>query len=193
MIIAGLLFAVFLKKTHAMSIRNMNIAPRAFLGFVFIALLVIVLGFFAVNRMSMIRQATTDMETNMLPSVGFLGDMTENALRLRITSFRMFVNREPEVLKQTDECVYELTEKLQKSIESYESLPAQNEEKQLTRQFDATFKSFLVIQQQVLDFSHQGKLDDMLRLLNTGFKECTDLMSEQINKLVQINAATTER
>lgn len=40
-----------------MSLRNMNIAPRAFLGFSFIALLVIALGVFAVSRMTVIRQA----------------------------------------------------------------------------------------------------------------------------------------
>lgn len=45
-----------------MSLRNMNIAPRAFLGFAFIALLVIVLGVFALNRMTVIRQASVDME-----------------------------------------------------------------------------------------------------------------------------------
>ena len=52
-----------------MSLRNINIAPRAFLGFAFIALLVVVLGVFAVNRMSIIRQASIDMDTIQLPSV----------------------------------------------------------------------------------------------------------------------------
>ena len=49
-----------------MSLRNLNIAPRAFLGFAFIALLVIVLGVFAVNRMSIIRQASIDMDVTQL-------------------------------------------------------------------------------------------------------------------------------
>lgn len=170
-----------------MSIRNMNIAPRAFLGFAFIALLVIALGFFAVNRMSVIRQATTDMETNMLPSIGFLGDMTENALRLRITAFRTLSNREPESLRQTDDRVRELIDKLQKATQSYEALPSEGEEKDITRQFDATLKTYLVIQQQVLDLSHQEKLEEMRSLINGRLKDCTDAMGEQLNKLVQIN------
>ena len=82
-----------------MSLRNLSIAPRAFLGFAFIALLVIVLGVFAVNRMSIIRQASLDMETNQLPSVGFLGNITENVLRMRILSFRVLVNRDPAALQ----------------------------------------------------------------------------------------------
>lgn len=96
-----------------MSIRSINIAPRAFLGFAFIAVLVIGLGFFSLNRMAVIRQATTDMETNELPSVGFLGNMLENTLRLRITSFRTLVNREPAALRETDTRIAELIGKLQ--------------------------------------------------------------------------------
>ena len=83
-----------------MSLRQLNIAPRAFLGFAFIALLVIVLGVFAVNRMTLIRQASVDMGANQLPSVGYLATMTENVLRLRILSFRVLVNREPAALQE---------------------------------------------------------------------------------------------
>lgn len=96
-----------------MSIRNMNIAPRAFLGFAFIAVLVIGLGFFSINRMALIREATTDMETNQLPSVSYLGTMLENSLRLRITSFRTLVNREPASLRETEGRIAELIGKLQ--------------------------------------------------------------------------------
>jgi methyl-accepting chemotaxis protein len=182
-----MLSAEFFEETDAMSIRNMNIAPRAFLGFAFIALLVIALGVFAVNRMSVIRQATTDMETNMLPSIGFLGDMTENALRLRITAFRTLINREPEALRQTDERIRELIGKLQKATESYEALPSDGEEKAVTEQFNVTLKSYMLIQQQVLDLSHQDKLEEMRTLINTRLKEHTDLLGEQLNKLVAIN------
>ncbi|WP_411565268.1 hypothetical protein [Pseudomonas orientalis] len=56
-----------------MSLRHLNIAPRAFLGFAFIAVLVVILGVFAVNRMTLMRQASLDMSTNQLPSVTYLG------------------------------------------------------------------------------------------------------------------------
>lgn len=42
---------------HTMSLRNMNIAPRAFLGFALIGGLMLVLGVFALNQMSKIRAA----------------------------------------------------------------------------------------------------------------------------------------
>uniref|UniRef100_UPI0039B4F521 MCP four helix bundle domain-containing protein n=1 Tax=Vibrio vulnificus TaxID=672 RepID=UPI0039B4F521 len=78
-----------------MSLRSLNIAPRAFLGFAFIALLVVALGVFAASRMSVIRQASLNMEQNQVPSVGYLGNVMESVLRMRILSFRILVNRDP--------------------------------------------------------------------------------------------------
>jgi methyl-accepting chemotaxis protein len=170
-----------------MSIRSINIAPRAFLGFAFIAVLVVGLGFFSLNRLGVIRQATTDMETNMLPSVGFLGNMLENSLRLRITSFRTLVNREPAALRETETRIADLISKLQDAKKSYAATPMEGEESALFKQFEATLTTFLEVQSQVLELSRQEKSDEMRNLINTRMKDATDLMGVQINQLIAIN------
>jgi methyl-accepting chemotaxis protein len=170
-----------------MSIRSINIAPRAFLGFAFIAVLVVGLGFFSLNRLGVIRQATTDMETNMLPSVGFLGNMLENSLRLRITSFRTLVNREPAALRETETRIADLISKLQDAKKSYAATPMDGEESVLFKQFEATLATFLEVQSQVLELSRQEKSDEMRNLINTRMKDATDLMGVQINQLIAIN------
>ncbi|WP_426116451.1 methyl-accepting chemotaxis protein [Pseudomonas sp. DSP3-2-2] len=170
-----------------MYLRNINIAPRAFLGFAFIALLVIALGFFALNRMSVIRQATIQMETNSLPSVGYLGDITENVLRLRITSFRILINREPALLKGTDDRMRELAGKVQQAKSNYAALPSEGEELDLYKQFDATLDKYLVAQNEALELSRQDKVDEMRTLINSRMKDASDLMGDQLRKLVAIN------
>eukprot|EP01038_Epipyxis_sp_PR26KG_P003277 gene3277-4663_t len=50
--------------------------------------------------MATIRQASLDMSANQLPSVKYLGNLTENVLRLRILSFRILINREPAALEE---------------------------------------------------------------------------------------------
>ncbi|WP_347927013.1 methyl-accepting chemotaxis protein [Pseudomonas helvetica] len=172
-----------------MSIRNMNIAPRAFLGFAFIALLVIVLGIFAVNRMSIIRQASIDMETNQLPSVAFLGNMTESVLRLRILSFRVLVNRDAAGLQDAETRINVLTDKARQAQKSYAALPAGPEEAALYKTFAATLDSYLQAQSQMMELSRQNKLDELRNLINTRIKDGTDLMGEQLNKLIAINKA----
>lgn len=170
-----------------MSIRNMNIAPRAFLGFAFIAALVIGLSVFSVNRMALIRQATIDMESSQLPSIATLSVMLENSLRLRITSFRTLVNREPASLRETDARIAELIGKLQSAKKAYAALPAEADELAVFKQFEATLSTFLEIQAKVLELSGQDKIEDMRVLINTRMKEATDLMGAQINQLILMN------
>ncbi|MHC8299677.1 methyl-accepting chemotaxis protein [Pseudomonas sp. ZS1P83] len=170
-----------------MSLRNLNIAPRAFLGFSFIALLVIVLGVFAVNRMSTIRQASIDMATTQLPSIVFLGNLTENILRLRILSFRVLVNRDPSALQEAQTRTGLLVDKVRSAQASYAALPATQEEAALYKTFTTTLDSYIQDQNQMLELSRQNKLDEMRTLINTRIKDGTDQMGEQLNKLVAFN------
>ncbi|MGF6091176.1 methyl-accepting chemotaxis protein [Pseudomonas sp. 18173] len=176
-----------------MSLRHLNIAPRAFLGFAFIALLVIVLGVFAVNRMSIIRQASVDMGATQLPSVGFLGNMTENVLRMRILSFRILVNRDPAALQEAQTRIGVLTDKLRSAQQSYAALPAQPEEAALYKTFTATLDNYMQAQSQMMELSRANKLDEMRSLINTRIKDGTDQMGEQLNKLVALNTGYAQR
>ncbi|RBL68318.1 methyl-accepting chemotaxis protein [Pseudomonas sp. MWU13-2625] len=172
-----------------MSLRNLNIAPRALLGFAFIALLVIVLGVFAVNRMSTIRQASIDMETNQLPSVAYLGKVTENVLRLRILSFRVLINREPAALQDAQGRINELVDKVRSAQASYAALPAGGEELAQYKAFAVTLDNYLQAQNQMMELSRQDKIEEMRTLINTRIKDGTDQMGEQLNKLIAINSA----
>ncbi|SCZ38388.1 methyl-accepting chemotaxis protein [Pseudomonas sp. LAIL14HWK12:I2] len=172
-----------------MSLRNLNIAPRAFLGFAFIALLVIVLGVFAVNRMSIIRQASLEMDSTQLPSVTQLAVVTENVLRLRILSFRILVNREPAGLQEAQTRIGVLVDKVRAAQASYAVLPAGPEERALYQEFSTTLDNYVQAQNQMMELSRQDKLDEMRALINTKIKDGTDKMGEQLNKLIAINAA----
>jgi len=176
-----------------MSLRNLNIAPRAFLGFAFIALLVIVLGVFAVNRMTTIRQSSLDMGTNQLPSVKFLGTMTENVLRLRILSFRILINREPAALDEAKTRVAVLMDKVKQAQAAYAVMPAGPEEAALYKAFAATLDSYFAAQAEMMSLSQQNKVDEMRTLINTRIKDGTDLMGEQLNKLIAINGADADQ
>ncbi|NVZ73545.1 methyl-accepting chemotaxis protein, partial [Pseudomonas gingeri] len=172
-----------------MSLRNMNIAPRAFLGFAFIALLVVVLGVFAQTRMTVIRQASVDMNTNQLPSVGYLSNVIEGVLRLRILSFRVLINREPAALQEADTRIAFLTDKIRKDQKSYADLPSAGEELAKYKEFAATLDTYLRDQGQMLELSRQNRLDDLRSLINNQIKAGTDLMGVQLNQLMEINKA----
>ena len=172
-----------------MSLRHLNIAPRASLGFAFIALLVVVLGVFAVNRMTLIRQASVDMSSNQLPSVAYLGSLTENVLRMRILSFRVLVNREPAALQEAQTRIAALIDKVRAAQAGYSALPSVPEEAALYKTFVGTLDNYLTAQAEMLALSQQNKVDEMRDLINTRIKNGTDQMGEQLNKLIALNSA----
>ncbi|RMQ45265.1 Methyl-accepting chemotaxis protein [Pseudomonas cichorii] len=183
---------LYLRENDSMSLRSINIAPRAFLGFAFIAILVIGLGIFALNRMSIIRQATTDLETNMLPSISYLGEVDENLLLLRIMSFRYLINREPELVQETEARAQLLTQKLKKAESSYAALPSDGEEKEVYKKFQVALVDFLSIQQTAMALSRSNDLDALRTLINGQMKVATDLISSQLEQLININKQSAQ-
>ena len=176
-----------------MSLRHLNIAPRAFIGFAFIAVLVVLLGVFAVNRMTQMRQASQDMSANQLPSMTHLGTITENVLRMRILSFRVLVNREPAALQEAETRIGVLADKVKTAQAKYATLPAGPEEAALYKTFGVTLDNYLKAQAEMVALSKQGKVDEMRALINSRIKDGTDQMGEQLNKLIAINAADAKQ
>ena len=176
-----------------MSLRHLNIAPRAFIGFAFIAVLVVLLGVFAVNRMTQMRQSSQDMSANQLPSMTHLGTITENVLRMRILSFRVLVNREPAALQEAETRIGVLADKVKTAQAAYATLPAGAEEAALYKAFGVTLDNYLKAQAEMLALSKQGKVDEMRALINSRIKDGTDQMGEQLNKLIAINAADAKQ
>ncbi|MBH3467823.1 methyl-accepting chemotaxis protein [Pseudomonas carnis] len=176
-----------------MSLRHLNIAPRAFIGFAFIAVLVVLLGVFAVNRMTQMRQSSQDMSANQLPSMTHLGTITENVLRMRILSFRVLVNREPAALQEAETRIGVLADKVKTAQAKYATLPAGAEEAALYKAFGVTLDNYLTAQAEMMALSKQGKVDEMRALINSRIKDGTDQMGEQLNKLIAINAADAKQ
>ncbi|WP_419795211.1 methyl-accepting chemotaxis protein [Pseudomonas palleroniana] len=171
-----------------MSLRNINIAPRAFLGFSLIASLVVILGIFALNRMSVIRDASVSMETVMLPSVSYLSEVNQNMLRLRIISFRILINRESSALEETEQRGKELLGVLQKAKEQYAALPAGVEERAIYREFDSTLTAYVSEQAKALELSRQGKAEEVRQLVNGTMRDLSNTMGEKLYQLVSINS-----
>ena len=69
-----------------MSIRSLNIAPRAGLGFGVLALMVFALGGFALLQMANMRQQSDQVENNWLPSVMAVGsaEMKQRSVNGRV-------------------------------------------------------------------------------------------------------------
>uniref|UniRef100_UPI0030DC205A methyl-accepting chemotaxis protein n=2 Tax=Pseudomonas TaxID=286 RepID=UPI0030DC205A len=171
-----------------MLLRQLNIAPRAALGFALIAVLVALLGVFALGQMSSIRDSEVAVENQWLPSIRGGDEIRELMLRIRTISLRMALDQDPKNIAtyrgQMDIRDKELSEK----IAAYDKLVTTPEGQQIYEQFKKTFAAYRTGIAQSFTFAEQGKRDELTKLLLVDMKTVVDGSGKQLNDLADLFA-----
>jgi len=171
-----------------MLLRQLNIAPRAALGFALIAVLVALLGVFALGQMSSIRDSEVAVESQWLPSIRGGDEIRELMLRIRTISLRMALDQDPKNVatyrSQMDTRDKELSEK----IAAYDKLVTTAEGQQLYGQFKKTFAAYRTGIAQSFTLADQGQRDELTKLLLVDMKTVVDGSGKQLNDLADLFA-----
>ncbi|MEJ8862916.1 methyl-accepting chemotaxis protein [Pseudomonas jessenii] len=170
-----------------MSLRNMNIAPRAFLSFALIGGLMMVLGVFALNQMSKIRGAAENITNNSVPSIKSLDDFTQLTLRLRVLSYRLLVNREPDVQQKTMELLETRNQQIRTAQAAYEKLIASPQERATYDQYVQLLGQYRQIEDRMKTLSRNNQIDELRSLLNTDLLNNSEAVNTVLNRLLEIN------
>ena len=170
-----------------MSLRSLNIAPRAGLGFGLLALMVFALGAFALMQMANMRQQSDEVESNWLPSVMFVGDMSQDLLRIRALTLRLLINRDPQAIVQNEKKINDIKTGLGVAQGRYESLIVLPQERVLFDRFKAIEKQYLQRQAQVMAFSSQNQLEEAIKVVNGEMNQLADDMAATLHELVELN------
>ncbi|BAQ72175.1 histidine kinase, HAMP region, chemotaxis sensory transducer HAMP region: chemotaxis sensory transducer [Pseudomonas sp. Os17] len=174
-----------------MSLRNMNIAPRAFLGFAMIGGLMLILGVFALNQMSKIRGAAEDITLSSVPSIKSLDEFTQLTLRLRVLSYRLLVNREPDVQQKTVELLEMRNQQIRTAQTTYEKLISSPAEKAAYDQYVQLLGQYRQIEERMKSLSRSNQVDELRNLLNTDLLNNSEAMNTVLNRLLEINTQQT--
>nr|WP_085717357.1 methyl-accepting chemotaxis protein [Pseudomonas sp. B28(2017)] len=170
-----------------MSLRNMNIAPRAFLSFALIGGLMMILGVFALNQMSKIRGAAENITNNSVPSIKSLDEFTQLTLRLRVLSYRLLVNREPDVQQKTMELLEMRNQQIRTAQATYEKLIASPQERAAYDQYVQLLGQYRQIEDRMKTLSRNNQVDELRSLLNTDLLNNSEAINLVLNKLLEIN------
>ncbi|MFK3800247.1 methyl-accepting chemotaxis protein [Pseudomonas sp. NPDC088444] len=170
-----------------MTVRNMNIAPRAALGFGVLALLVFGLGAFALLQMSSMRKQSDLVESKWLPSVMELGVMGQDLMRIRTLTLRLMVGRDPAALQDNYNKIEQLKVKLQTAEQRYVSMIEASRERELYERFATAKQAYFKRQTRVMDFSKENRLDDAVQIINGEMNQHADTMTQALNELTALN------
>ncbi|MBC6622072.1 methyl-accepting chemotaxis protein [Pseudomonas carnis] len=170
-----------------MSLRNMNIAPRAFLGFAFIGALMLLLGVFALNQMSKIRAATEDITSASVPSIRALDEFTQLTLRLRVLSYRLLTNREPDVQQKTLEAFELRNQQIRTAQDIYEKLITSTEERNVYSEYVRLLGQYRQIEERMKSLSRANQVNELRSLLNTELLDNSEQVNAVLTRLLDIN------
>ena len=169
-----------------MVLRQLNIAPRAALGFALIAVLVALLGVFALGQMSNIRDSEVAVETQWLPSIRGGDEIREWMLRIRTISLRMALDQDPKNIAVYRGQMDTRDKELEEKIAAYEKLVVTPEGKALYDQFKQTFAAYRTGIAQSFILAEQGRRDELIKLLLVDMKTVVDGSGKQLNDLAEL-------
>ncbi|MDI1333392.1 methyl-accepting chemotaxis protein [Pseudomonas sp.] len=175
-----------------MSLRNMNIAPRAFLGFALIGGLMLVLGVFALNQMSKIRGAGEDIASMSVPSIKSLDEFTQLTLRLRVLSYRLLVNREPDVQQKTFELFDLRNQQIRDAQKVYEPLIEGPQERAAYDQYVQLLAQYRQLEDRMKTLSRNNQVDELRTMLNSELLSNSEAVNAALAKLLEINTQQIE-
>ncbi|QZP33627.1 methyl-accepting chemotaxis protein [Pseudomonas sp. DR48] len=171
-----------------MLLRQLNIAPRAALGFALIAVLVALLGVFALGQMSSIRSSEVAVEKQWLPSIRGGDEIREIMLRIRTISLRMALDQDPKNIAQYRSQMDTRDKELSEKIAAYDQLVNTAEGKALYDQFKTTFAAYRAGIAQSFSLAEQGRRDELTKLLLVDMKTVVDGSGKQLNDLADLFA-----
>ncbi|MEX0163033.1 methyl-accepting chemotaxis protein [Pseudomonas brassicacearum] len=170
-----------------MSLRNMNIAPRAFLGFALIGALMLALGVFALTQMSTIRASGESIARNSVPSIKALDEFTQLTLRLRVLSYRLLTNREPDIQQKTYDLFEQRNQQIRAAQAAYEKLISAPEERAAYDQYVQLLGQYRQLEERMKTLSRNNQIEDLRALLNTELLSNSEAVNVVLGRLLEIN------
>ncbi|MCL6704198.1 methyl-accepting chemotaxis protein [Pseudomonas sp. T1.Ur] len=175
-----------------MSLRNMNIAPRAFLGFALIGALMLALGVFALSQMSKIRTSGENIVVNSVPSIKALNEFTQLTLRLRVLSYRLLTNREADTQQKTFDLFEQRNQQIRAAQSTYEKLISDPEERAAYDQYVQLLNQYRQLEERMKTLSRNNQVDELRTLLGNDLQTNSEAVNAVLARLTDINNQQAE-
>ena len=123
-----------------------------------------------------------------MPSIKSLDEFTQLTLRLRVLSYRLLVNREPDVQQKTMELLDMRNQQIAQGPDAiYEPLIGSPEERAAYDQYVQLLGQYRQIEDRMKTLSRNNQVDELRTLLNTELLTNSEAVNTVLNRLLEIN------
>lgn len=170
-----------------MDVRTMTIRSRLMLSFVFMSLLLLVLGVLSLRSMSDLRQVTVDIERNTIPSLQYIGDLRNEVSLIRVAGLRFILTQtDDERTHEKNDLAHVMQEfkQTQQDYQPYISLPG---EREAYDKLIGHINQYVQGVQTVFTLVEQGQTEQARQLLTKQLLPLIDVMNDDMDALADIN------
>lgn len=175
-----------------MSLRNISVSTRASLSFAVMALIVLLVGGLSMLKMQRMNENTTQVEQNWLPSILALNDMSREFLRVRALTLRLFVNRDEQAMRTTEQGLEQIKSQLLEAQERYRKLVSSEAEQAIFDRYLLEQNAYLREQSKFVELSRQGKLEDARAVVNGELNSHASDAAQALVDLTELNKKGAE-
>ncbi|MDY7578095.1 methyl-accepting chemotaxis protein [Herbaspirillum sp. RTI4] len=170
---------------------NLKIAKKLIATFFVVILLVFALGFFAIQQLSKVNAASSDLAVNWLPSIRTLSSIQLTMARIRGSEAQQILLQDPALMGKNRDGTVKLIATLQRLQKTYEGLITRTEEKNIYQGIATSIDNFLVTHNKIIELSMGGKKDEA-QAVNVGSSAAYVAAIASIEKAVGLNETGAE-
>ncbi|OFA00375.1 methyl-accepting chemotaxis protein [Duganella sp. HH101] len=166
---------------------DLRIGKKLIVAFGVVIALTCLLGVFSLAQLVKVNQASTDIATNWMPAVRYLGQIQSSLSRYRISEATHILLSEEADMAATDKSMATRLETLRKQQASYAALVSEPEEKRIYAELQKSLDDYLASSAKLAALSREGKKDEARTLFRGGSNKLFRQANEQLDALVKIN------
>ena len=170
-----------------MSLRNISVSTRASLSFAVMALIVLLVGGLSLLQMQRMNDNAERVEQEWLPSILALNDMSREFLRIRALTLRLFVNRDAQTMRSTEQSLGQVKDQLSEAQERYRKLISSQAEQAMFDRYLAAQNDYLREQSKFVELSRQDKLEEGRAVVNGELNSHANDAAQALLDMTELN------
>lgn len=161
--------------------------------FLFAIALLIFLALLSFQKMSSVKQTSTEIEQNWLPSTRLLGKINLNTVEYRLTEMEHVLSLKEGEMRHYEEHMDSLLQLLNDNRSKYESLISSEAEQSLYKKFSSDWENYLIVSQESIALSRKNLNREATENLRHASQKLYSNMSKTLDELIELNVHSAKK
>lgn len=171
-----------------MHLFKLNIGTRMYLTFGAFQVVTAMIVAVALLEMGTMRQSTTNITDNWLPSVQLVGKLQADIGAVRATEGLYVNNFDPSALASLEKSMKAAVDALDKNLQSYSMLTTNPEQKRLFDAFSSDWKRYMEIHGKVIEAINKSDGEGAKTLFSGDAKKLFTVASDGLDRVIELNS-----